>query len=90
MHLESAEYLREGITWLLMALRRAIRQFASREVCDEKRLLKGGVGRVKRLGDPENSERSQKQSRRPSTRLHTRLSPQNLRAPVCLRPCAPA
>jgi|FaiFalFF_MnMetaG_3_1042247.scaffolds.fasta_scaffold02922_6 hypothetical protein len=53
MHLESAEYLREGITWLLMALRRAIRQFASREVCDEKRLLKGGVGRVKRLGDPE-------------------------------------
>jgi hypothetical protein len=53
MHLESAEYLREGISWLLMALRRAIRQFASREVCDEKRLLKGGVGRVKRLGDPE-------------------------------------
>ena len=53
MHLESAEYLREGITWLLMALRRAIRQFASRKVCDKKRLLKGGVGRVKRLGDPE-------------------------------------
>jgi hypothetical protein len=41
MHLESAECLREGVTRLLMALRRAIRQFASREVCDEKSLLKG-------------------------------------------------
>jgi len=38
--LENAEHLREVVTKLVLSLRRAIRQFANREVCDEKRLLK--------------------------------------------------
>jgi hypothetical protein len=38
--LDNAEHLREVVTKLVLSLRRAIREFANREVCDEKRLLK--------------------------------------------------
>ena len=38
--LENAEHLREVVTRLVLSLRRAIKEFANREVCDEKRLLK--------------------------------------------------
>jgi hypothetical protein len=38
--LETAEHLREVVTKLVLSLRRAIKEFANREVCDEKRLLK--------------------------------------------------
>jgi hypothetical protein len=38
--LDIAEHLREVVTKLVLSLRRAIREFANREVCDEKRLLK--------------------------------------------------
>jgi hypothetical protein len=39
-YLENSEYLRETVTRLVLSLRRAIKEFANREVCDEKRLLK--------------------------------------------------
>jgi len=42
--LENAEQLREVVTRLVLQLRRAIKQFATREVCDEKRLLKSVSG----------------------------------------------
>jgi hypothetical protein len=38
--LETAEHLREVVTRLVLSLRRAIREFATSAVCDEKRLLK--------------------------------------------------
>jgi len=38
--LENAEALREVVTRLVLQLRSAIRQFANREICDERRLLK--------------------------------------------------
>jgi hypothetical protein len=38
--LDNAEHLREVVTRLVLSLRRAIKEFANREVCDEKRLLK--------------------------------------------------
>jgi len=38
--LENAEQLREVVTRLVLQLRSAIRQFATREICDERRLLK--------------------------------------------------
>ena len=38
--LEKAEHLREVVIRLVLSLRRAIKEFANREVCDEKRLLK--------------------------------------------------
>jgi hypothetical protein len=38
--LGEAEHLREVVTRLVLSLRRAIKEFANREVCDEKRLLK--------------------------------------------------
>ena len=42
--LERAEGLREVVTRLVLQLRRAVKQFATREVCDEKRLLKSVSG----------------------------------------------
>jgi len=42
--LEKAEELREVVTRLVLQLRRAVRQFATREVCDEKRLLQSVSG----------------------------------------------
>jgi len=42
--LENAEGLRESVTRLVLKLRRAVKQFATREVCDEKRLLKSVSG----------------------------------------------